>query len=137
MYMKNLKSILMVIIACMICCVATMPAEAQTKMPSKMYLTGTVNYSYGHDRAQVVKSALELELKNGSISGYITYEDECYVEGTYKLKKDGTYYMDVYLIDNSGCDFEGTYNPKTGVFSGGFTAKGLSKSYPFKFTKSK
>lgn len=102
-----------------------------------MYLTGTVNYSYGHDRAQVVKSALELELKNGSISGYITYEDECYVEGNYKLKKDGTYYMDVYLIDNSGCDFEGTYNPKTGVFSGGFTAKGLTKSYPFKFTKSK
>lgn len=123
--------------------VIPMSLEAQTKtLPAKIHFAGTVNYDFGYDQARTVKCYLDLKIGKGQVSGTTNYATEydgslCEVTGTVKANSDGSYDIDVYIQDNSGCEFEGVYNPKTGIFSGKFSGRGLSKSYPFKFTHSK
>lgn len=118
-------------------------ANAQSrKLPAKMRLVGTVNYDFGAGRAKAVNCYLSLKLSGGKVSGTTNYQldyndQPSELTGTYKANKNGTYHLDVWIMDNSGCDFEGTYDPKTGIFSGQFSGRGMYKTYPFKFRLSK
>lgn len=113
-----------------------------SQLPTKMRLKGTVNYDYGMDKARIINCYFDLKLSKGQVSGRTSYTTDfngqpSEVMGTYKSKGNGIYYLDVYIPDNSGCDFEGTYNTKTGIFTGNFSGRGMSKTYPFKFTLSR
>lgn len=112
------------------------------QLPAKMRLTGTVNYDYGRDETKTVHCYLDLKLNQGQVSGCTNYSTDfngqpSEVIGTYKSRGNGIYYFDVFIPDNAGRDFEGTYDTRTGIFSGQFSGRGMNTTYPFKFTLSK
>lgn len=141
--MKLFNSAFKIFTIVLFCVIASVSVEAQNKaLPSNIRFVGTVNYDYGYAQARQVKCFLDIKISKETVSGHSNYNTDWdgnpgEVTGTIKALNNGSYYLDVYFTDNSGCDFEGTFNPKTGVFSGQFSGRGMEKTYPFKFVKDK
>lgn len=111
-----------------------------SSLPAKIRFSGSVGYDFGMDKVRNVNCYLDLKFNRGQVSGTTNYMTDyegnpSQVEGTVKTQKNGTYHIDVYVLDNSGCNFDGYYNPKTGAFTGKFIGRGMSRSYNFQFKK--